>query len=71
MGEDSGRSKAPGTMRESAHRVEETLEHFEITDEMAFPPTMIYLPSTELLTFMINRAAKAKKDMEGNYGFIF
>ena len=44
----------------------------KITDDMVFPPTMVYLPSPELLTFMINRAANAKKDsVTGNYGFIF
>ena len=58
-------------LREKSNRVQETLEHFEITDEMAFPPTTIYLPSVKLIIFMINRAAQAKKDVEGNYGFIF
>ena len=39
---------------------------------MVFPPTTIYLPTPELLTFMINRAAKAEKDPDtGLYGFIF
>jgi len=43
----------------------------EIPDDIVFPPNFSYLPSPELLTFMINRATKAKKDANGNYGFIF
>ena len=44
-------------------RLTKRLEKGEIviTDEMVFPPTMIYMPSPQLLTFMINRAAKAKR----------
>ena len=43
----------------------------KITDEMAFPPTMIYMPSPDLLTFMINRASKALRMENGKFGFIF
>ena len=58
-------------MRDNVERLTSSLEKFQITDEMAFPPTLVYIPSYELLTFMINRAAGAKKDISGNYGFIF
>ena len=30
-----------------------------VTDDMVIPPTFTYLPSTEVITFMINRATKA------------
>jgi len=43
----------------------------KITDEMAFPPTIIYMPSPDLLTFMINRASKALRMENGKFGFIF
>ena len=43
----------------------------EISDDIVFPPSFSFLPSQELLTFMINRATKAKKDANGNYGFVF
>ena len=43
----------------------------KVSDDMVFPPTMSYLPSETVLTFMINRASKAKKGVDGNYGFIF
>ena len=43
-----------------------------VTDAMVFPPTTVYLPSPELLKYMINRALVATKDPEtGEYGFIF
>ena len=44
---------------------------FVITEEMLFPPTMIYLPSPKFLKYMIKKAAKAKKDAKGSYGSIF
>ena len=34
----------------------------KITEEMVFPPTTIYLPTKELLTYMINRASVAKRN---------
>ena len=46
-------------LRQTRKKFQEKLEKFKITEEIAFPPTMAYLPSYELLTFMINRAAKA------------
>ena len=43
-----------------------------VTDAMVFPPTTMYLPSPDLLKFMIERALVAKKDPKtGEYGFIF
>ena len=39
---------------------------------MVFAPTMAYIPSTNLLNFMINKAANAEKDPKtGKYGFMF
>ena len=44
----------------------------KITDDMVFAPAMVYIPSAELLTFMINRAANSVKDsVTGTYGFMF
>ena len=44
----------------------------KLTDDIVFPPTTVYIPTPELLTFMINKAIVAKKDPEtGDYGFIF
>ena len=57
----------------SIERLIEKAEHGEmmVTDDMVYPPTMSYLPTESLLTFMINRATKAKRGEDGKYGFIF
>lgn len=34
----------------------------EITDEMVYPPTLIYRPSGKLMRFMIERAIDSKRD---------
>ena len=58
-------------LKKNARSIETSLENFTITDYHLYPPTMIYMPHPELLTFMINRAAIAEKDLNGKYGFIF
>lgn len=60
-------------MSQSKTRLFEKLDNGEIhiTDDMIIPPTFMYLPSEDMLTFMINRACKAEKDENGEYGYIF
>ena len=44
----------------------------DITDGMVYPPTMIYLPSAELMQSLIERAIEAKKDpATGKYNLMF
>ena len=60
------------SIEERVKTFNEKIGEIKITDQMVFPPTTVYLPTPELLTFMINRAVRAKKDPEtGLYGFIF
>ena len=60
------------SLEERVKTFNERISDVKITDQMVFPPTTVYLPTPELLTFMINRAVRAKKDPEtGLYGFIF
>ena len=70
MQNSSSKAKLAG---QSVDEVEEEKKNEEdkLDPNIVFPPTFKYLPTNKLMRYMINQALKAKKDENGDYGFLF